>query len=175
MDLSANLHLTQKGEDEVKHRAYKLSMKKRSVLILLDKPKPLDQVLAKSVFPKNEVIEEIEALIQDGFIASSGAVTAPRPSASISPAAAPASVPVAGGTFDLDDEIIVSEAKFMLTDFSVDSFGTQSQLFVDAIRACKKVQDVRLCLSGILAATEKQCPNRVPILLGLINEINETA
>ena len=168
MDLSASLNLTQKGEDEVKRRAYKLSMKKRSVLILLDKPKPLDHVLAKSVFPRNEVIEEIEALIQDGFIASSGAVAAPRPLAPISPV-------VADGAFDLDDEIIVSEAKFMLTDFSVDSFGTQSQVFVDAIRACKKVQDIRLCLSEILAATEKQCPNRIPVLLGLINEINETA
>ncbi len=175
MDLSANLHLTQKGEDEVKRRAYKLSMRKRSVLILLDKPKPIDHVLAKSVFPQNEVIEEIEALIQDGFIASSGAVAAPRPAAPISPVAAPAVSPVSNESFNLDDEIIVSEAKFMLTDFSVDSFGTQSQVFVDAIRACKKVQDVRLCLSGILAATEKQCPNRVPVLLGLINEINETA
>lgn len=171
MDLSANLNLTQKGEDEVKRRAYKLSMRKRSVLILLDKPKPVEQVLAKCVFPRNEVIEEIEALIQDGFISLGGDVNAVRPAAPVLPTAAP----VAGGTFHLDDEIIVSEAKFMLTDFSVDSFGTQSQGFVDAIRACKKVQDVRLCLSGILAATEKQCPNRLPVLLGLIKEINETA
>jgi len=175
VDLSANLHLTQKGEDEVKHRAYKLSMKKRSVLILLDKPKPLNHVLAKSVFPRNEAIEEIEALIQDGFIASRGAIAALRPAAPISPAVVPAVLSVADATFDLDDEIIVSEAKFMLTDFLVDSFGTQSQPFVDAIRACKKVQDIRLCLSGILAATEKQCPNRIPVLLGLIKEINETA
>ena len=170
MDLSANLHLTQKGEDEVKHRAYKLSMKKRSVLILLDKPKPVEHVLAKSVFPRNEVLEELEGLIQDGFISLGGEVIV-RPAATVSPA-----VPsVSNEKLHLDDEIIVSEAKFMLTDFSVDSFGTQSQAFVDAIRACKKVQDIRLCLSGILAATEKQCPNRVPVLLGLINEINETA
>lgn len=173
MDLSANLNLTQKGEDEVKRRAYKLSMRKRSVLILLDKPKPVEQVLTKCVFPRNEVIEEIEALIQDGFISLGGGgdVNAARPAAPVPQAVAPA----ASGTFHLDDEIIVSEAKFMLTDFSVDSFGTQSQGFVDAIRACKKVQDVRLCLSGILAATEKQCPNRLPVLLGLIKEINETA
>ena len=170
MDLSTSLHITRKGEDEVRHRVYKLSMKKRSVLILLDKPKPVEHVLAKSVFPQSEIVEEIEALIQDGFISLSGD-TLPRPSIPVSPAVAPA----ANGNFHLDDEIILSEAKFMLTDFSVDSFGTQSQTFVDAIRACKCVKDLGFCLSGILAATEKQCPNRVPALLSLINEINETA
>jgi len=166
------LHLTLKGEDEVKRRAYKLSMKKRSVLILLDKPKTIEHVFAKSVFPQNEIIEEIEALVRDGFISLSGD-TVSRPFTSASPAAAVA--PDSDGTIHLDDEIILSEAKFMLTDFSVDSFGTHSQAFVDAIRACKRVQELRLCLGGILAATEKQCPNRLPVLLGLIKEINETA
>ena len=89
MDLSTSLHITQKGEDEVRHRAYKLSMKKRSVLILLDKPKPIEHVLAKSVFPQNEIVEEIKALIQDGFISLTGDAV-PRPSAPVSPAVAPA-------------------------------------------------------------------------------------
>ncbi|NMM29032.1 MAG: hypothetical protein HHJ12_17535 [Glaciimonas sp.] len=150
-------------------------MKKRSVLILLDKPKTIEHVLLKSVFPKNEIVEEIDGLIREGFIALSGDATlAPvtRAFTTELPAAAPP--PPSDGTIHLDDEIILSEAKFMLTDFSVDSFGTQSQAFVDAIRACKSVQDIRLCLSGILAATEKQCPNQLPALLGLIKEINET-
>lgn len=170
MDLSTNLHITQKGEDEVKRRVYKLSMKKRSVLILLDKPKAVEHLLLKSVFPQNEIVEEIDALIRDGFIALSGEGT-PRPDKPDLPATAPA----LGSSFDLDDEIILSEAKFLLTDFSVDSFGTQSQAFVDGIRACKSVNDLRLSLGTLFTAAEKQCPDRLPVLLGLIKEINETA
>lgn len=166
MDLSTSLHITEKGEDEVRCRAYKLNLKKRSVLNMLDKPKPVEHVLAKSVFPRNEIIEEIEALIRDGFISLTGNAV-PRP-------AAPAVAQGATG-IQLDDEIVLSEAKFMLTDFSVDSFGTQSQVFVDAIRACKSVEDLRFCLNKIFAETEKQCPNRLPMLVGLVVEINETA
>jgi hypothetical protein len=87
----------------------------------------------------------------------------------------PVTAPMPSGSTDLDDEIILSEAKFLLNDFSVDSFGTQAQPFVDEIRACKSVRDLRLCLSAIFTAAEKQCPNRLPVLLDLIREINETA
>jgi hypothetical protein len=177
MDLTTNLQITQKGEDEVKRRVFKLNMKKRSVLILLDKPKPIQLLLAKSVFPQNEIIEEIEALLRDGFVSLCG-VTAPEPIPPIMTAAAPAVAPgmaSASGIFHLNDEIMLAEAKFMLYDFSVDSFGTKSQAFADNIRACSSVKDLENCLRGIYTATEAKCPNRIPVLLGVIKEINETA
>jgi hypothetical protein len=75
----------------------------------------------------------------------------------------------------LDDEVILSEAKFLLTDFCVDSFGTQSQVFVDGIRGCKSVKDLRFHTNDIYTATGKFCPDRLPTLLAVIEEINATA
>jgi hypothetical protein len=171
VDLSASLYITQKGADEVKQRVYKLGMKKRSLLILLDTPKSIQHILDKSVIPDSEVFEEINALIREGFISVSGEAAAPHADASLPAQAAAAS----GDRIHLEDEIILSEAKFLLTDFAVDSFGTHSQAFVNEIRACKSVKDLRLCLSTIFAVAEKQCPQHLPALLGLIREINETA
>lgn len=163
-----NLHITQKGQEEVRRRAFKLSLKKRSVLFLLDKPKSLAHVLAKSIYPRIEIVEEIAALVEDGFIEfAEDAIARHSPPVSSSTEAK--------GAVHLDDEIILSEAKFKLTDFSMDSFGMQSQAFVDAIRACNNVKDLELCLSAIFAATGKHCPDRLPILVGLVKEANESA
>lgn len=165
MDLSIVLHNTQKGEDEVKSRSNKLSLRKRSVLILLDKLQTVENVLHKTVFPKDEIVSDIQELIRDGFVAIGGAeVSSQSPAASGS-----------DEKFRLDDEIILSEAKFLLTDFSVDSFGMQSQTIANQIRACKDVRELRICLGGIFSITERQCPNRLPVLLKLVDEINETA
>lgn len=166
MDLTASLYITQKGADEVKQRVHKLGMKKRSVLIMLDKPKSIAHVIYKSVFPGNEVLEEVNSLIRDGFISLGGEDVPPLE-------APPASAP--GASIELNEEIILSEAKFLLIDFCVDSFGTRSQSYVDGIRACKGAKDLRLCLNAMVAIVNKECPARLPTLLGLVREINETA
>lgn len=165
MDLSIFLHNTPKGEDEVKSRSNKLSFRKRSVLILLDKLQTVENVLHKSVFPKEEIVSDIQELIRDGFVAISGADTAVQA----------AEATGSHGKLNLDDEIIVSEAKFLLTDFAVDSFGMQSETVTNQVRACKDVRELRLCLGGIYSLTEKQCPDRLPVLLRIVGEINETA
>ena len=167
MNPATRLQITGKGEDELKRRIYKLGMKKRSVLILLDQPQSIQHVLGKSVFPQREILEEIRALLGDQFIAVSfdgAAGSGPAP-ATRGP---DAGVGLQGG-------IILSEAKFLLIDFCVDHFGTRSQTFVDDISACSKEQDLGFCLGQVLAAAQQQCPDRIPALLRVIREINETA
>lgn len=182
MDVTTALHITQKGEDEVKRRLYKLGMKKRSLLILLDKPQTVEHILSKSVMHREESLSELEALIQEGFISIGGSSAIPSGVRSADPAAAQSAAVgnrppanVGDTTIHIDDEIVLSEAKFLLTNFSVDSFGTQAQAFVSEIRACKTVSDLRLRLSSIFLAAEKQCPQQIPALIALIQEINETA
>ncbi|SFN78170.1 hypothetical protein SAMN05660284_02243 [Formivibrio citricus] len=175
MNLSAGLHITPKGVDEVKNRVYKLSIRKRSVLILLEKPQTVEYVIQKSVFHKDEILEEINSLIRDGFLTASGDVPGGAPAAKPSEAQAAAGGASGGGNFQLSDDIILSEAKFLLVDFCVDTFGTQSQSYVDEIGECKNAKNLYLSLRNIYAATEKQYPNRVAALLGVIKEINETA
>ena len=146
MNSSVSLHITQKGVDEIQRRVYKLSIKKRSVLILLETPHSIEEVMRRTVFPHSEIAEEILALIQDGFIRQGGndGALAPAPSITAPPQ-----------SLRLDDEIILSEAKFLLSDFCVDSFGTQSKGFGEDIRACHDVEHIRLCLNQIFDLTGK--------------------
>ncbi|MDO8789331.1 MAG: hypothetical protein Q7J42_14765 [Sulfuritalea sp.] len=170
MDLSTRLQLTLKGADELKHRTCKLGMKKRSMLILLDKPQSVQYLLGKSVFTQGEVIEEIRALVTEQFIAVS--VNGALHAAGAEPTAA---APEPNGHLHLHGGIVISEAKFLLIDFCVDHFGTGSQAFVDEISACGKENDLGYCLGKVMAAAQKRCPDQLPKLLGLVKEINETA
>ena len=180
MDLSASLNLTEKGLDEVKRRMYKLSIRKRSVLILLEQPHTVEHLLQKTVLHRDELMLEIEILVRDGFLAIGGS---PSVSSQTAPASAPAPgrpadpvvIPGDDSLFHLDEEIILSEAKFLLTDFCVDSFGTQSQAFVDEISVCRSPESLGNCLRKIFSAANTQCKDRLPTLISLIKTINETA
>ena len=72
MDLSTFIKLTAKGSDEIKNRTYRLGMKKRSLLILLNSPRSIQQLTQTSVIPRDELINELHALIHDGFALLSG-------------------------------------------------------------------------------------------------------
>jgi hypothetical protein len=164
MNLSASLSLTPKGVDEALNRTYKLNIRQRSILILLGKPQTIENILQKQqIFNQDEIIELINQLANEGFVAINGG-TMPRAAAS-----APS------GNIQLLDGIIISEAKFLLVDFCVDSFGTQSQTFVDELGGCKNEKNLQLCLKNIYAATEANSPDRLPVLLKIIEEINATA
>lgn len=169
MDFSTSLKITPKGAEEIKSRTHKLGMKKRSVLLQLDQPQSIQTIVGKSVFPQAVIMAEIHELITDQFIAA-GANGAHHHAV-----AGPSAAAGAGNSFHLVGGIIISEAKFLLVDFCVDNFGTQSQAFVDEIRACSKEGELGFCLAKIVTAAKRQCPDRLPALLGLVAEINETA
>lgn len=170
MNFSTSLQLTSKGADEVARRVYKLSLKKRSVLILLDQAQTIEYILRKSVFPREEIVDEIRALLRDAFIAICGG-EARRPDDQ----AKAAGLPVVDGSYLLYPEISLSEAKFLLIDFCVDHFGTRSDALVAEIRACSREKDLGVCLGKTFAAVDQQCPDRLPALRDLIRQINETA
>lgn len=165
MNFSASVSLTPKGVEEALNRAYKLNVRLRSVLILLGKPQTIEYILQmrQALFNHEEIIELINDLVDGGFVSVDGGAI-PR-----------AEVSSSGGNIQLVDDIIISEAKFLLVDFCVDSFGTQSQTFVDEIGGCKNEKNLQLCLKNIYAATEKHSPDRLPVLLKIIEEINATA
>jgi hypothetical protein len=162
MNLSGcSISLTPKGVDEAMNRTYKVNVKYRSVLIHLgSKPQSVEHTLhIQSVFKPEEVIDAISDLIRDGFVAVHEAE-----------AAAPSAADLR-----LQEGIIVAESKFLLVDFCVNSFGTQSQMFTDEIGKCKNEQSLRVCLKNIYAVTQDSCPDRLPSLLKTVAEINQTA
>ncbi|OIQ99481.1 hypothetical protein GALL_184180 [mine drainage metagenome] len=166
MNLSDTLSLTPKGVDEALNRTYKVNIRQRSVLILLGKPQTVEYVLQKQqqLFNRDEVIQIVNELAGEGFVDINGGTVA-RAAASLS----------SGSNIQLLEGIIISEAKFLLVDFCVDSFGTQSQTFVDELGGCKNEKNLQLCLKNIYAATEANSPDRLSILLKIIEEINATA
>ena len=74
MEPSSNVQITNKGVEEVAQRNFKLSIKKRSVLIQLSTPKTVLALLRNTVYPANEIDEVIQSLADEGFIAISSAV-----------------------------------------------------------------------------------------------------
>lgn len=147
---------------------YKIGMKKRSLLILLERPQTVEALLKKSVLQEPECLEEIQTLLGEGFISleSDGTVQSP---AILMPAA-----PAKAG-FYLVDDIILSEAKFLLVDFCVDHFGTHSKTFVDEIRTSVSLEGIRKCLDKVAEQVERQDAKLTSPLLGLVREINDTA
>ena len=188
MDHTATLHLTDKGTDEVANRTFKLGIKLRSVLLLLHKPQTVEFALHKSVFPEEEVIGVIDSLVKEGFVqleagkpvaAAESPPPAAAPAAASQPAApaAPAAPKPASavGEFELDEEIIISEAKFLLIDFSVDCFGMQSEKLTEDIRACKTVSALRALVKELLAMVHKLKPAQLDAFRDTIRKVNETA
>jgi hypothetical protein len=164
MNLSASLSLTPKGVEEILNRTYKLRVRQRSVLLLLGTPQTLDYIFTKlQIVDHEEITEVINNLTDEGFV-EIGSGTMPRAAAS-----------ALGGNIQLLDDIIISEAKFLLVDFCVDSFGKRSQKFVDELDSCKNEKHLQTCLKNICAATEEQSPERLAVLLKVIVEINATA
>ena len=86
-----------------------------------------------------------------------------------------ATAPALGGNVQLLEGIIISEAKFLLIDFCVDSFGKRSQKFVDELDGCKNEKHLQTCLKNICVATEEHSPDRLAVLLKVIADINATA
>ena len=195
MDQSAFLRITDKGTDEVAHRTFKLGIKLRSVLLLLHQPHSVQVTIQKSVFPKEEIVEAIDALVQQGFVTveaappdaalqATAAPAAPKPApvaqpapaqqAAATPAAAPKAA-AASDSWDLEAEIILSEAKFLLIDFCVECFGMQSESLTDDIRACKSVNALSQLLRELIGLVKKQKPDQLIALQETVRKINETA
>ena len=64
MDATASLALTEKGVEEVKRRTYKLGIRKRSVLLLLETPHSIEELQGKTVLHSDEFKLEIESLMR---------------------------------------------------------------------------------------------------------------
>lgn len=164
MDLSASLSLTPKGVDEVSNRTCKLGVRQRGILLLLGKPQTLEYIFIKlQIFDHEEIMEVISNLSNEGFVEVRGGAM-PR-----------ATAPTSGRNIQLQDGIIISEAKFLLVDFCVDSFGKHAQKLMDELDGCKNEKHLQTCLKNIHAAIEEHNPSRLAVLLKVITDINATA
>ncbi|RJX34153.1 MAG: hypothetical protein C4516_00430 [Oxalobacter sp.] len=175
MNMTESVILTPKGEDELKNRAYKLNMKKRNVLILVQQPRTVQYIMDRAVFDAKELLEEIVALAKEGFLMLGGDAGSVDASASKSAEASrPASIPF-DGNVSIREDIILSEARFLMVDYCVEVFKTSSTKFVDKLSACKTVEEFTQCAKEICDVTKSSYPDYTETFQAVLKEINQSA
>jgi hypothetical protein len=165
--------LTPKGTEELRGQTPKLDVIARSILTLIEQGTTVaESILQRSKFTRDEVIEGLRVLLSNGFISTStseATVQAP-------PASTPA-VSVADSVSErlrLKPGISPSQARFVLSNFCLDQFGTNGQDLADVVGFCTDVASLQLALDNIRTEVKKLFPERRAALVACVREINET-
>jgi hypothetical protein len=165
--------LTPKGTEELRSQTPKLDVIARGILSLIEQGTTVaESILQRSKFTRDEVIEGLRVLLSNGFISTStseGTVQAP-------PASTPA-VSVADSVSErlrLKPGISPSQARFVLSNFCLDQFGTNGQDLADVVGFCTDVASLQMALDNIRTEVKKLFPERRAALVACVREINET-
>ncbi len=165
--------LTPKGTEELRSQTPKLDVIPRGILSLIEQGTTVaESILQRSKFTRDEVIEGLRVLLSNGFISTStseGTVQAP-------PASTPA-VSVADSVSErlrLKPGISPSQARFVLSNFCLDQFGTNGQDLADVVGFCTDVASLQMALDNIRTEVKKLFPERRAALVACVREINET-
>lgn len=165
--------LTPKGTEELRSQTPKLDVIATGILSLIEQGTTVaESILQRSKFTRDEVIEGLRVLLSSGYISTStseGTVQAP-------PASTPA-VSVADSVSErlrLKPGISPSQARFVLSNFCLDQFGTNGQDLADVVGFCTDVASLQLALDNIRTEVKKLFPERRAALVACVREINET-
>jgi hypothetical protein len=163
--------LTPKGMEELRGRAPKLDADARSLLSLIDQGTTVaESILQRSKFTRDQVIEGLRVLLSSGFISSSmGDASAHAP-----PESTPSVADSVSERLRLKPGISPSQARFALSNFCLDQFGTNGQDLAEAVGLCTDVASLQLALDNIRTEVKKLFPERRAALVACVREINDT-
>lgn len=185
---SAYFVLTRKGSEELSTRTHRLDIKLRNILFLIQKGTPtIEAILQNSIFPREEVVEKLRALLKEQFVALNAGsspvdrIAAPgnRPATIDIPLTAEAVGGAAAGRsssspfLSLLPHASPSQARFVLCDFCLDQFGMRAQPMVDAINAAPSIAELQQVLDDISVQMQKHFEDQLPALAVRVREINE--
>jgi hypothetical protein len=163
------LVLTAKGKEELRNHASQLEASARNILSLIEQGcRTTDTVLQRSMFPHNSVVDGLRRLLTNKFVALADDEPASRSGSSVDSARA------GRRELRLNFGISPSQARFALSNFCMDEFGTDGQYLVDAVGLCNDVMSLQEVLNSIRAEIDERMPNRLPALIAAVREINET-
>ena len=171
-----SLFLTPKGTEELRSRAHKLDVTARNILYLIQLGSTTaEAILQRTIFPRDAVIDKLRRLLGNKFVAvapGNGALPPAAPPAAHAPdlhSAPPLE------RLHLEAGVSLSQARFSLSDFCLEQFGTQGQGLVDAAGLAVDVAGLQQVLSRIRVEVQNRCPDRLTMLLDCVREINKTA
>jgi hypothetical protein len=171
-----SLFLTPKGTEELRSRAHKLDVTARNILYLIQLGSTTaDAILQRTIFPRDAVIDKLRRLLGNKFVAVAPGNGALPPAAPPAPHAPDLHGAPALERLHLETGISLSQARFSLSDFCLEQFGTQGQGLVDAAGLAVDVAGLQQVLSRIRVEVQNRCPDRLTMLLGCVREINKTA
>ena len=163
------LILTAKGTEELRQHAFHLDVTARNILSLIEQGcKTSDAILRRSMFPHNSVIDGLRRLLSNKFVAIADDEPASRSGGAADSARA------ARRELRLNFGISPSQARFALSNFCMDEFGTDGQYLVDAVSLCTDVMSLQEVLNSIRAEVAERFADRLPALVVCVREINET-
>jgi hypothetical protein len=163
------LILTTKGAEELRQHAFQLDAIARNILSLIEQGcKTTEAILQRSMFPHNSVVDGLRRLLTNKFVAIADDEPASRSGGSADSARA------ARRELRLKLGISPSQARFALSNFCMDEFGTDGQYLVDAVSLCTDVMSLQEVLNTIRAEVAERFAARLPALVVCVREINET-
>jgi hypothetical protein len=163
------LILTAKGTEELRRHAFQLDAIARNILSLIEQGcKTTDAILQRSMFPHNSVVDGLRRLLINKFLAIADDEPASRSGGSADSARA------ARRELRLNFGISPSHARFALSNFCMDEFGTDGRYLVDAVSLCTDVMSLQEVLNSIRAEVAERFADRLPALVVCVREINET-
>jgi hypothetical protein len=172
MDLVQELLLlTPKGKEALASPASKLESKAKLLLALIERGVNNTGALQqRSKAALDEVTEALRVLTRLGFVATAtipAVTSAPAQPASAAPGSADRELLLKPG-------ISPSHARFTLANFCLDQFGADGQDMGDLIELCTDVPGLQRAVNDLLLKVNKRCPDRLPVLVACVKEINDT-
>ena len=167
--------LTPKGTEELRGRTPKLDSAARSILSLIDQGTIVaESILQRSKLTRDQVIEGLRSLLSGGFISSSVSDVTVQPTPEPTPEPTPSVADSVSQRLRLKPGISPSQARFALSNFCLDQFGTNGQDLAEAVGFCTDVDSLQMALDNIRTEVKKLFPERRAALVACVREINET-
>jgi hypothetical protein len=162
------LFLTPKGTEELRSRAHKLDVTARNILYLIQLGSTTaEAILQRTIFPRDAVIDKLRRLLGNKFVAVA-------PGNGVLHGAAPLERPHLEQPH-LEAGVSLSQARFSLSDFCLEQFGTQGRGLVDAVSLALDVAGLQQVLSRIRVEVQNRRPDRLTMLADCVRDINKTA
>jgi hypothetical protein len=163
------LILTAKGAEELRRHTFQLDVTARNILSLIEQGcKTSDAILQRSMFPHNSVVDALRRLLTNKFVAFADDEPGSRGGGAADSARS------ARRELRLNFGISPSQARFALSNFCMDEFGTDGQYLVDAVSLCTDVMSLQEVLNSIRAEVAERFADRLPALVVCVRDINET-
>jgi hypothetical protein len=167
--------LTPKGMEELRGRTPKLDATARSILALIDQGTIVaESILQRSKFTRDQVIEGLRVLLSNGFISTSTSDVTVQPTPESAPEPTPSVADSVSERLRLKPGISPSQARFALSNFCLDQFGSNGQDLAEAVGFCTDVDSLQMALDNIRTELKKLFPERRAALVACVREINET-